>query len=415
MTSSRRPTLLSVNNYHYPRGGAEVVFLEHNRLFEEAAWRVVPFSMHHRLNRPSEWDRHFVDEIEFASSYSPVETLRKAVKSVYSFEARRKIRELIDLTAPDVCHAHNIYHHLSPAILPVVAAKGIPVFLTLHDLKIACPDYLMLSHGEVCEQCKGGKVYRVAARRCMKGKLSLSVLVMLEAYLHRFLGTYARNVTKFVVPSRFYISKFVEWGFAPDKFTYIPNFVDCRSFEPGFEPGRRFLYLGRLSREKGIATLLVAAAKARVGLDVAGTGPLETELKQLAEKLGADVRFHGFLSGAKLHDAIRGARSVVLPSEWYENAPLSILEAYAMGKPVLGSSMGGIPEVVVDNETGWVFKAADADALATMLAKIAGLSSAAVADMGRAARALAENQYSPARYVERIRTLYAEFGVATAQ
>jgi glycosyltransferase involved in cell wall biosynthesis len=406
--------LLSVNNYHYPRGGAEVVFLEHNRLFAEASWNVVPFSMHHPLNRPSEAERYFVDEIEFGSSYSPLETLRKAAKSVYSFEARRKIDEIIRAIRPDVCHAHNIYHHLSPAILPVVAAWSVPVFLTLHDLKIACPAYLMLSHGEVCERCKGGKLYRVAVRRCMKGKLSLSVLVMLEAYLHRFLRSYVKNVTKFVVPSQFYIRKFVEWGFPADQFIYIPNFVDCRNFEPRYEAGRRFVYLGRLAREKGIGTLLAAAVKARVGLDIVGTGPLEIELKELAVKLGADARFHGFLSGAKLHEAIRSSRAVVLPSEAYENAPLSILEAYALGKPVLGSSMGGIPELVVQNETGRVFAAGSAAELEETLADVAAMADAQVAAMGRTGRTLAQNDFSPARYLARTQALYAKFGVSAA-
>lgn len=413
MSKLENPTLLSVNNYYYRRGGAEVVFLEHNGLFEEASWNVVPFSMRHPSNLDSEWAHHFVEEIEFGSDYSGLEKLRRAAKSVYSFEARRKIGKLIDEIKPDVCHAHNIYHHLSPAILPVVASRNIPVFLTLHDLKIACPAYLMLCHGEVCERCKGGRLYQVAARRCMKGKASLSTLVMIEGYLHRMLGSYAKNVTKFIVPSKFYIQKFIEWGFEPEAFRHVPNFVDSRHFEPAFAPGKRFLYFGRLSHEKGVGTLIAAAAEAGVGLDIVGTGPLESELKNCVQDMKADVRFHGFLSGEKLHGAIRSSRAVVLPSEWYENAPLSVLESYALGKPVLGSSLGGIPELIIGDQTGQVFAANSTSELASALEGMASKTDSEIVAMGRAGRKLAEDEYSPTRYVDRIRALYAESGVSS--
>ena len=388
------------------------MFLEHNRLFSDASWNVVPFAMRHSLNLDSDWSHHFVDEIEFGSSYSGLETLRKAGKSVFSLEARRKIAELIDEIRPDVCHGHNIYHHISPAILPVIARRGIPVFLTLHDLKIACPAYLMLSHGEVCERCKGGKLYHVATRRCMKGKSSLSILVMLEAYLHKFLKSYENNVTRFIVPSNFYIGKFIEWGFAPNSFVHVPNFVDAHMFAPDFAPGKRFVYFGRLSREKGIATLIDAAAEAGIGLDVIGTGPLEKDLKSRVASVGSDVKFLGFLSGEALHNAIRTARAVVLPSQWYENAPLSVLEAYALGKPVLGSDMGGIPELVREGETGSIFKANSVIDLARSLDSFASMPDSDVISYGRAGRALAMNEYSPAHYVERISSIYAEAGVS---
>lgn len=408
---SNAPSLLSVNNYHYRRGGAEAIFLEHNRLFAERSWNVVPFSMRHPQNEASAWDGYFTEEIEFGSTYSIPDMLRKSAKAVYSFEARRKIRALIAAAAPDVCHVHNVYHHLTPAILPELRARGIPTFLTLHDLKIACPAYSMLCGGEVCERCRDGALYRVATRRCMKGSLALSLLVMIESYAHRVLGSYVDNVTRFVVPSRFYACKLAEWHFDTESFVHIPNFVDARRFAPRFEPGGRFVYVGRLSHEKGIATLLRAAADAGVGVDVIGTGPLERTLREHAAALAADVRFLGFLSGEALHDAIRAARAVVLPSEWYENAPLAVLEAYALGKPVLGAAIGGIPELVIEGETGALFSSGDAAELASRLAAFAALPDADVAAMGCAARRLAEADFSPERYVKRVQRLYAEFGV----
>lgn len=408
---SATATIVSINNYHYRRGGADVLFLEHNELLDDLGWRVVPFSMHHPRNLPTPWERYFVEEVELGTAYGPLDKLRKAAKAMYSLEARRKLGALLDETSPAVCHAHNIYHHISPSILSLVAARGVPLVMTLHDLKLVCPSYTMLNRGEVCERCKGGKLYNVAVTRCMKGSFALSAWTMLESYLHAALRSYARNVDVFVVPSRFFIDKFVEWGFERKRFAHVPNFVAVDRLKPGHACGDRFVYVGRLSREKGLPTLVRAAALAKVGLTLVGTGPEAENLAALAESEGADVRFAGYLSGHDLHDAVRAARAVVLPSECYENAPLAVLEAYALGKPVIGSALGGIPELILQGVTGYVFEARRAEELAAVLRGVADASDGAVAEMGRAGRALVEREYSPARYLERIHGLYRELGV----
>jgi glycosyltransferase involved in cell wall biosynthesis len=329
---------------------------------------------------------------------------------VYSLEARRAVERIIDRTSPDVCHAHNIYHHLSPSILSAVRNRGVPLVMTLHDLKLGCPAYSMLTHDGVCERCRGGRYYQAVAHRCMKGSLALSLWVMVESYVHKLLGSYVRNVDRFIVPSRFYKTKLVEWGFPEERFEYVPNFVAAEQFEPRFEPGTRFVYFGRLSYEKGVATLIRAAAAAGTPLDIVGTGPKGDSLRALAASLQADVRFLGYLSGAPLHDAIRAARAVVIPSEWYENAPLSALEAGALGKPAIVAEIGGLPEIV-DSGSGWSFPSGDVDALATRLTEVATLADASIAEAGVSARRRVLEQFSPQRYMENIRRVYAGLGV----
>ena len=405
------PTLLSVNNYYYPRGGAEVVFLRHNDLFAADGWAVVPFCMQHPNNRASAWSEHFVEEIELGRRYAFGERVRKGFKSLYSVEARSKIDALIERVAPDVCHAHNIYHHLSPSILSVVKRRGVPLVMTLHDLKLACPAYSMLSRGEICERCRRGGLYHVALRRCVKGSFAMSVLVMAESYLHRLLRSYVDNVDRFIVPSRFYLQKLAEWGFHGAQFSYVPNFVDASGTRPRPEPGRRFVYFGRLSAEKGVHTLVRAVAAARVGIDMIGTGPEADRLKSLAESLGADARFLGFLTGEDLEHAIAAARAVVVPSEWYENAPLSVLEAFALGKPVVSSRLGGLPELVEDEETGWTFTAGATDELAALLRRIRDLPDGAVRCVGERARDRVVSEFSPQRYREAVGSIYASLGV----
>lgn len=406
------PTLLSVNNYHYRRGGAEVVFLEQNRLFEARGWDVVPFAMRHAKNLPSPWSGYFVEEIEFGEKYSALEKLIKVPKVIYSQEARRKLDLLLRKVRPHIAHAHNVYHHLSPSIFGVLKRRHVPTVLTLHDLKLACPAYKMLTHDGVCERCKGGQLRHVVRHRCVKDSLPLSAMIWLESTVHRLLRCYSDNVDRFITPSRFYLDKLVEWGWERKRFAHIPNFVDTDAHHPDYCVGQAFLYFGRLGHEKGLTTLIKAAAQAQVPLWIAGSGPEEAALRQLALQLGAPVEFLGYQSGAALHEHIRAARAMVLPSEWYENAPMSVLEAYALGKPVIGAAIGGIPELIREDETGFTYPSGDVEALAALLRRVTALPDRRLIELGRAARAWAEIDFSVARYLERLMELYGELGVS---
>lgn len=404
--------LLSINNYFYRRGGAEVVFLEQNRLFEEIGWEVVPFSMRHANNLQSPWDDYFVDEIEFGNAYSLPEKVRMAHKIVFSMEARKKINALVDRVQPQIAHAHNVYHHISPSIFGALKSRGIPTVLTLHDLKIACPAYKMLTHDGLCERCKGGKLWNVVSNKCVKGSTAVSAVVFAEAVVNRLMGSYTRHVDRFVVPSRFFIDKFVEWGYPRDRFFHIPNFVNAAALLPRGEVGRAFTYFGRLSADKGLATFIRAVAQAGVQAHLIGTGPDEAALKSLASSLGANVEFPGYRSGEALFEAIRSSRATVVPSELYENSPMSIMESYALERPVIGAAIGGIPELVRPGETGDLFESGNVDALAQVLARFSAKSTAEVATMGRAARAWMLDEFTDIRYRERILGLYGTLGLA---
>lgn len=407
-----KQTLLSINNYHYRRGGAEVVFLEQNRLLEEFGWRVVPFCMKHPKNDPSDWAQFFVDEIEFGHEYSLPQKLGRVAKVIYSFEARHKIRDLVRQVRPDVAHGHNVYHHISPSIFGALKSEGVPTVLTLHDLKLACPAYKMLADDGVCERCRGGHIWNVVRHRCIKGSLALSGVVLAETAIHRLLGCYSRHVDRFVVPSRFYVDKLVEWGWDRDRFAHVPNFVDVQAYVPDAKVGRKFVFFGRLGPEKGLATLVRAGAEARVPLMLIGTGPEEAALRKLAQETGSEVEFRGYLTGAPLEQAIREARAVVLPSEWYENAPMSVLEAYAIGRPVIGADIGGIPELIRDGETGAIFPSGDVTRLAECLRMYAEASDSDVAELGAQGRVWVEKEFTAERYRDRLLAVYHGLGVS---
>ena len=405
------PRLLSVNSYHYRRGGADGVYFDHAALMEASGWQNAYFAMHHPRNEASDYSRFFVDEIQFGHDYSLPDKLVKATKVVYSLEAQRKLRALIAEYRPDVAHLHNIYHHLSPSILPVLRKAGIPVVMTAHDLKIACPNNKMFARDGICERCKGHRYRNVVLQRCVQDSTAASAIVAAEATLHRALGSYRRFVDRIIVPSQFYIEKFVQWGWPRETFSHVPNYVDAAAYEASDHCGDHFLYFGRIATEKGIATLIRAVARSGAALRIAGTGPVEADMKALAQSLQADVEFLGFRRGEELKREIRECRAVVLPSEWYENAPLSILECFAMGKAAIGADIGGIPELIRPGHTGWLFPSGNVEALAEALDKVLNAPVSEVMTLGRTARALVQEKFTKQLYLDEIKSIYQGLGV----
>ncbi|MCZ4090865.1 glycosyltransferase family 4 protein [Sinorhizobium psoraleae] len=404
--------LLAINNYFYRRGGAETVFFDHMAMFGEIGWDVVPFAMQHDSNEASPWSEYFVSEIEYGRKTGLLRKVSQAASVIYSVEAQRNIARLIERVRPSVAHAHNVYHHLSPAIFSTLKSAGIPVVMTVHDLKLACPSYKMLRDGKVCEDCSGGRIYNVLRHRCVKDSASLSAVVLAETMLHRLLGLYREKVDRLVVPSRFYLEKLVEWNWPREKMIHIPNFVDVEDYRSDWQEGGYFVFAGRLAPEKGLATLIRAVARSKQRLIVAGTGPEEAALRQLADELNADVTFAGYLSGQDLHRLIGESLALVLPSEWYENAPVSILETYALQRPVIGAAIGGIPEMVKEGETGLMATSGEVEDLARALNAMAGLTPAVRAQMGAAGRAWIASEFSAAAYRARTLDLYATVGAA---
>jgi glycosyltransferase involved in cell wall biosynthesis len=402
-----QPCLLSINNYFYPRGGAEVVFLEQNRLFEGAGWQVVPFAMRHPQNLPTPWADYFPDEIEFGRSYGVATKLLHAQRVIFSLQARKRMRALLGQVRPRVAHAHNIYHHLSPSILPTLRKAGIPVVMTVHDLKLACPAYTMMAENKPCERCRGGRIHNVVVHRCIKDSFALSSLIMVETFVHRLLRLYDANVSRFVVPSRFVLDKLVQWGWSRERFVHIPNFVNIEQFRADGPIGKRFVYCGRLQNNKGVETLVRAAALAKQPVTIVGTGPEDSRLRSLSAELGADVEFLGYRPKHALPEILQSARAIVLPSEVNENAPLALLEGYAAGRPVIGARIAGIPELVREEESGALFPSGDVEALAAALDRFGTLPDARLAEMGTAGRRWVEQDFTATHYRNRLLALYA--------
>lgn len=405
------PKLLNVNNYHYRRGGSDVVYLEHGEMFKRAGWDVSWFAMQHAENLPTTWSCFFPREIEMGNRYSAIQKIGMAADIIWSREAAAKMDNLLDVFSADIAHVHLIHHHLSPSILSVLRRRRVPIVMTAHDLKLLCPAYRMHNGREVCERCKPNKVWNCATNSCIHASRPLSALISLESALHRLIGAYRRTVDRVVCPSRFYQRKYLEWGWPAERLTYIPNDFDVGKDRGLIPPGDYLCYFGRLSFEKGLATVIKACAEAKMPLQIVGDGPDDATMRKLAVDAGADVVFHGRQSGDRLFSIVGGARACVLASEWFENAPKSVLEAFALGKPVVGADIGGISELVEHGSRGWLFPSGDISALAQTLRLIASTPDYLLSTMGYEARAFVQSEFSSEKYLSRVKGLYAELGV----
>jgi glycosyltransferase involved in cell wall biosynthesis len=404
--------ILMCNSFHYLRGGAERCFLDLMGLLREQGHEVIPFSMHHEHNLPSDYERYFISHIDYpslmGSNVSMLTRLKAMGRILYCREAAEKIDRLIRDTQPDIAHVHGIAHETSPSILPVIKRHGLPVVQTLHDYKLLCPNTSFVTQGEICERCKGGRFYNATRYRCKRGSLPASAIATVEAYAHKSSRVYERNVDRFISPSEFLARKVAAFGITTDMVT-IPNFINIDSFTPVYAPEPYYVFAGRLVDVKGIRTLVRAAEKVRKGrLYIAGSGDLRKELEDYVADRGLDhITFLGHLATDKLIELFRYAAFTVTPSEWYENYPMSVLEALACGTPVIGAQIGGIPEIVRDGETGLIFPPGDVDALAKKIEYLLDNPDESIR-MGRAGRDQIEQINGPASHYAATLAVYED-------
>ncbi|HAT03349.1 MAG TPA: hypothetical protein DCS29_01040 [Candidatus Magasanikbacteria bacterium] len=330
--------VLLVNKYWYIRGGAERVVFATKKLLEEHGHEVQIFGMKHPENTIE--NDYFIDFIDY-SQVRGLGRVRDALKSIYNVDAKNKFRKLVEDFGPEVIHIHNIYHQLSFSLLDVVQEKGIPCVMTLHDYKMISPNYNLFHHGKIDESCCGSHYYRCLLNNCMEHG-GESIIATGEACVRAW-KKWARAIDTYISPSNFLKEKFVSCGFERD-IHVIHNPFDFNPQEVGVVPGRGVLYIGRLGQEKGVLLLPEIAKKTpHITYTVVGDGPLKKQLEDLAIP---NIVYVGYTSGKELDTIMCNARVVVVPSQWYENYPLSILEAKAYGKPVVASRIGGVVEML---------------------------------------------------------------------
>jgi glycosyltransferase involved in cell wall biosynthesis len=382
--------VLVANNYYYLRGGSERVMFNDIQALTACGIEVVPFSAADPANVATEYSMYFAPGADIRATH-PVRRIEAAAEAIHCRRTADAFANLLDKTQPDIVHCHNIYGRLSTSILGVLRQRNLPAVLTVHDYKVVCPSYLMLRNGKPCSACLDGGYYRCALNRCHKGQIAASIVYAIEAYHARFTGHYGA-ISAFLCPSRFIAGLLKQSGIDDQRVMYHPNCVEPDAYRPSHE-GQYVLSVGRLSHEKGLPTFLKAMLGTKIPVRIAGTGPMEASLREMAARDGESIMFEGHCEGTRLAELYRNAAFVVVPSEWYENAPMSVLESFAYGKPVIGTRIGGIPELISEGQSGYLVDCGATEQLRAAISKL-WHDRRAQQKMGRHARMLIETRFS---------------------
>lgn len=392
--------ILLCNKFFFLNGGSERVFFQERDFLVERGNNIVDFSMQDERNIFSPFSSFFVPNINYLNVKGGGNKIKQAASFIHSTVAVKSLTRLIKQEKPEIAHLHNIYHQLTPAIIPVLKKHRIKVVLTLHDYKLICPSYLALKNGTICTDCEGKHFFKPFTKNCQNSR-SHGLLLALEAYWHQWRKSY-NDVDCFIAPSHFLL-ELTSKRIPSSKIKMLRNGIDVTEYRPNYNDDGYVLYFGRLTKEKGIETLLKAHDESSncLPLKVVGTGPAEKQLQRLFPR----TEFLGFKNGKTLNDLISNAAFVVVPSEWYENCSMVVLEAMALGKPIIGSDIGGIPEQIEDGTSGFLFEMGNVRQLAQKMRILSDNPNMRSA-MGKAAREKLERKYSLQSHCEDLLSIY---------
>ena len=346
--------ILIVNKFHYLKGGSEKYYFELAELLKENGHEIAFFSMQDEKNIKTDCKEYFVDDIDLNSNNK-----LKALDVIYSRKNKKKMEETLEDFKPDIVHLNNFQRQLSASIIKPIKKRNIPIVFTAHDLQAICPNITMIdSNKNICEDCMNGKYRNCVRKKCIKNSKLKSLLGAIEGYYYRTKKIYSKIIDYIITPTNFYKNKLVQDGIPKEKIEAIHNFIDINNYNLDTEDEGYALYFGRLSSEKGILNLIKAFSKLDKGnLYIAGQGEEKENIEKFIEenKLKNRIKLLGFLEPDEMKEKISKCKFVVVPSIWYENCPYSVLETLAIGKPVVGAKIGGIPELIADGKTGFVY------------------------------------------------------------
>jgi glycosyltransferase involved in cell wall biosynthesis len=403
--------VLQVNKFVYRRGGAEGYMLDLATLLRDDGHTVEFFGMQHPRNDDVAYASRFPTEVAFdADAVGLAARSRSVARMMWSSSTAHGIAAVIDDFRPDVIHAHNVYHQLSPSVLRPGHRRGIPTVMTAHDYKLVCPTYQLLANGVPCEACLPKKFHRAVSQRCRNQSVVASGMMALELSVHTALGLYDA-VDVFLCPSEFLRTMLERGGIPAHRLHLLRNFADPRDLghPPKPVPGSGFLAAGRLAPEKGfdLAIRAVAAAGPDIRLRIAGEGPDGARLRTLANELApGQVEFLGWCERATVAELLRRSAAALVTSTWYENQPLAVLEAFASRTPVIATRIGGLTELVEDGTTGLLVAPGDVAGMAGALRRIQDDPEGA-RRMGDAAATYVRRVHNPRDHVDELLEVYA--------
>ena len=379
--------ILTVHNYYQQPGGEEQIFATESALLETRGHQVQRYTIHN-------------DRVE------DMNPLTLAKKTIWNSDVYRDLRAIVRQQRPEIAHFHNTFPLISPAAYHAMQDEGVPVVQTLHNYRLLCPNAMFFRDGKICEDCLGkcGALPGIV-RGCYRDSQTASGVVATMVNLHSLMCTWSKTVNVFVAYSQFALNKFVQGGLPEKKILFKTNFLHPAP-APGTGRGGYAIFVGRLSPEKGLGTLLTAWEQlgGKIPLKIVGDGPLAPQVIEATKRLQG-VEWLGRKPLEEVYELMGEAALLIFPSEWYETFGRVAIEAFAKGTPVVASNVGAIAELVTPGQTGLLFRPGDAQDLAAKV-EWALAHPEELMQMRRAARAEFEAKYTAEENYRRMMEIY---------
>lgn len=396
--------ILLVNKFHYLKGGSEKYYFDLAKLLQEHGHEVAFFSMKDEKNIQTGCKEYFVENSDMNSK-----NIFKALDIIYSRKNKKAMEKALDDFKPDIVHLNNFQRQLSASIINPIKKRNIPIVFTAHDLQAICPAIVMLdSQRQICEKCLNGKYINCAKNKCIKNSGLKSILGTVEAKYYRYKKIYINKIDKIITPSEFYKFKLIQDGIPENNIEAIHNFIDMDNYNVEVEDDGYAFYFGRLAKEKGIFNLVKAIQESNVNkLYIAGDGPDKERIEEYIRKenLMKKVKLLGYLNSNEIKNYVRKCRFVVVPSICRENCPYSVLETLAIGKPIICSNLGGIPELIKNNESGLIYTYNKPKELQEKM-RVLFENKELTDELGKNAKQIAKKEYSKESYYNKIINIY---------
>ena len=385
--------VLLIHNFYQFHGGEEESFLSEKKLLQNKNHKIITFVRDNKSIR----------------NYMPIKKVTFVVNTIFSFDTYRKLRKIVTEEKPDIAHAHNIFPLISPAVYYILKRYNIPIVQTVHNYRLLCLNGLFLTNnGKICEKCKKGNFFYGILNKCYHKSYLQSFVMAITIFIHRiFLKTFSRKIDTFISPSKFLKEKLIEGKIPEEKIIVKPHFIECERIKPSYEFDNYAVYMGRLSKEKGLFTLVRAFKNImNITLKIVGDGPIRKDLENYIDRERIkNVQFLGYINGDDRFDVLKKAMFMLFPSECYENMPYTILESFACGVPVVASRIGGLKELVIDGYNGLLFEPGNIEDLKQKIVNLLN-SRELLLKMRYNARKTAEERFSEKKGYENLIEVY---------
>ena len=405
--------ILLVHSFlYFDHGGDSVYTLNLGNLLTLKGHEVAYFGMENEKNishKYSKYEMGFIDYEQLNINKNINNQIKVFKQSIYSAETRKKMGLLLDDFKPDIVHLQSIHHHLTTSIIHEINSRDIPIIWSQHNLNTICISS-MINGDKICEKCKPNKYYSPLLTRCKKGSFLGSLVGSVQLYFDHFSNVYDK-IDKFVMSSYFHYNKLLEFNFPADKLIVFPTFTKIHEENVNIETGKHILYFGNIETKKGVETLIdsMALIKSKVPLLLTGEGHRKEDLEKKVVKMNLkNVKFLGYVELDKLKKLILTSYFTIIPSICYDNYPNSIIESFSLRRPVIGSLIGGIPELIENNRTGLLVEPGNADDLAEKIDFLLA-NRKLREEMGRNGRDFIEKNLNPEIHYKRLFDLYRNF------